>query len=685
MGSSPELVGPGQEKDDRPLRRHWEFLLLFLALLMSFVCIFSSTWLALIRAQPDRLPLANMLPVSQADYGRLPAESTRFAPLNPNVGAEAATDAARLASTPVAVGGTPVAVVPLPSTPTPTSRATSTPTPGLVATSTPATTGGPGLTPTPTGSLTPIGAATGTATPTPTTPGTATPTVTGTPTASPTGTASPTATGTGTPTPTATPPNTATPTPTSTLVPPPPGPTDTPTPTAPAPVVQAIAPNTQVNTGTVTVTITGLNFQAGCSARLGSVSLGVSSCTPTTVLASVPVDIVAGYYDLTVTNPDGQPDTLPAAYTATNPIPLITAITPYTWFTTTDRTVTITGDNFRDTGSPGNLRADLDGTPLTTVTYVSPTTLTAVVPASSALMSLGVYTLTVINPGPTDPTGVLTDAFTIVTDTIPISPANLRAAAGDSQIVLGWDANDEIDLAGYRVYRTDVVTPLATVTDTRYLDYQPPLVNGTVYTYYVTTIDAADNESSPSNVVSAQPYDITPYTYTTVITCTVGDVANCSDAAGPPNGSAAGITGTGVITLDFGVGTGVIDGPGYDMVFYEWPRAPGILLDYVTIEISVDGVVWYTVFDWDGISGGVVGTNIDSYATDTSGPYPGEVYEEPIQSDDLYPGGLSLNTGIAIDIGVWAPPGYSFRFVRLTRPAGGPSTPNEVDAIRRLN
>jgi len=442
-------------------------------------------------------------------------------------------------------------------------------------------------------------------------------------------------------------------------------------------VVQAIIPHTRVNTDTVAVTITGLNFQAGCSASLDGVPLTVSSCAPTTILASVPADIVAGYYDLTVTNPDSQGDTLPGAYTATNPIPLITAITPYTWFTTTDRLVTITGDNFRNTGSPGGLRAALGSTPLLNVAYVSPITLTATVPSSSAVMALGVYTLTVTNPGPTDPTGVLANAFTLITDTVPISPANLRAAAGDRQIVLGWEPNTEMDLVGYRLYRTDLGTPLATVTDTRYLDLT--VTNGITYTYYVTTLDAANHESSPSNLASAQPDDITPYTYTTAITCTVGNVFNCNDAAGAPDDTTAGITGTGMITLDFGPGTGIIDGPGYDMIFYEWPNPPGILLDYVKIEVS-NGITWYTVFNWDGVPGGVSGTNIDSYATDSGG----EEENEPIPASDLEPGGPTTNSGIAIDIGAWTPPGYSFHLIRFTRPAGA-SERNQIDALRRLN
>jgi hypothetical protein len=375
--------------------------------------------------------------------------------------------------------------------------------------------------------------------------------------------------------------------------------------------VQAIMPNTMVNTDTVTVTITGLNFQANCSASLGSVPLVGSSCTPTTtVVASVPMGIVAGYYDLTVTNnADGQSGMLPGAYTATNPIPLITSIAPAaTVITSTDLTIDIIGDHFRDTGSPGSLRANLGGMPLAPLTYVSSTTLTATVPASSSVMALGAYTLTVTNPGPTDPTGSLVNAFSVYTYTASCSP--------------------------------------------------------------------------------------TPF---------------CDDTLGPPDNVSVNLWYPNEITIDFGAGSGIKDGPGYDMVFYEYPNPdidpapgdplPGILLDYITIELveEISGTA-YTVFEWNGDDPGttdVMGTNVDGYADDSvPPPYPGtflgEFENEPIPSVDLYPGSSPLwhNTGIAIDIGVAGqgllPPGATFRWVRISVPPES-TDEAEVDAVLRLN
>jgi hypothetical protein len=318
------------------------------------------------------------------------------------------------------------------------------------------------------------------------------------------------------------------------------------------------------------------------------------------------VDIAAGYYDLTVTNPDSRSGTLPNAYTATNPIPLVTAITPAVTVTTSaNLAFDIRGDFFRNSGAPGSLRADLGSVSLADLTLVSSTTLTATLPASSSVAASGAYTLTVINPGPTDPTGSLVNAFTVFTYT-------------DSCV--------------------------------------------------------------PDSV--------------------------CGNAIGQPDGVSVDLTATTVITIDFGLENGISDGPGYDMIVYEWPNPNigggerGILVDYVTIQLSTDRDpdVWYTVFEWDGDDpGDVAGTNIDRYATDGS-PYPGEFENEPIPSYDLYPGPPSVlhNSGIAIDIGIAAqavqppqgplPPG-PFRWVRISVPPGATDIADDdaIDAIVRLN
>ena len=303
---------------------------------------------------------------------------------------------------------TPVPPTPTPPPPSPTATpvpATPTPLPPL-PTATP-------VPPTPTDTPVP---ATPTPMPTPThtptwTP-TFTPTPTHTPTSTPTFTPTPTHTPTWTPTFTPTPTHTPTWTPTFT-----PTPTDTPTP-MPSPQVLAVNPTQGDNDAVITITITGANFLPNPSASLvdgGPASLSTTYLSPTSLNAVIPAWFTAGYYDLTVTNPDSQSGTLTNAFTLTNPIPLITGVNPYTGMDIVNTDATISGSNFIS-----GLSAWLDVFSLT-VTFVNSTTLNTTV--LGTIMPGGPCTLTVSNPGPLTPTNSLTDAFTVTLSSIhPYTP-----------------------------------------------------------------------------------------------------------------------------------------------------------------------------------------------------------------------------------------------------------------------
>jgi Tol biopolymer transport system component/flagellar hook assembly protein FlgD len=99
----------------------------------------------------------------------------------------------------------------------------------------------------------------------------------------------------------------------------------------------------------------------------------------------------------------------------------------------------------------------------------------------------------------------------IVGDVIPPSePLNLTASSSGSDIILNWSSNTEPDLASYNIYRNTTQGWLkintSLITGTTYTDSN--LSNGT-YTYRVTALDNAQNESLPSNEASATVY-ITP-------------------------------------------------------------------------------------------------------------------------------------------------------------------------------
>lgn len=331
----------------------------------------------------------------------------------------------------------------------------------------------------------------------------------------------------------------------------------------------------------VNITITGTNFLPNPTAFLidgGATAMATTYVSSTILNAVIPAWFTVGYYDLRVTNPDSQSDTLTNAFTLTNPIPLITGVNPYTGTDNANTNVTINGNNFVN-----GLSARLDGFSLLTVTFVSSTTLSATVP--SAIMPGSPYTLTISNPGPLTPTNSLTDAFTIT----------LSSTYGD-----------------------------------------------------------------PPTCISA---------------------TNCISASGAPDGSPAEIAEGGYLTFTLPADSGIRDGSGYDFVFFELPNGPGIFLDWMMVDISDDGASWHEVFNWgDNITD--TNTNIASYNYNGD---TGEQDNEPINSADLWPGGLITNTGVAIDISIINPPlGSQYRYIRFGCPSGGGDAA-QIDAIERLH
>jgi hypothetical protein len=90
--------------------------------------------------------------------------------------------------------------------------------------------------------------------------------------------------------------------------------------------------------------------------------------------------------------------------------------------------------------------------------------------------------------------------------TAPAAPAALVATAQSRAVALDWNDNAESDLGAYRVYRrnqdgTWPSSALATVSASAYRN--TGLKAGRTYTYRVTAVDTAGNESPPSATASA--------------------------------------------------------------------------------------------------------------------------------------------------------------------------------------
>lgn len=97
---------------------------------------------------------------------------------------------------------------------------------------------------------------------------------------------------------------------------------------------------------------------------------------------------------------------------------------------------------------------------------------------------------------------------TVGIDAAPLAPSGVVAIPGNNSVSLNWDANSEIDFAGYTVYRSlspgvDGVAIAEGLTDRQYTD--DSVQNGTTYYYQLSATDTAGNESDKSDEVLARP------------------------------------------------------------------------------------------------------------------------------------------------------------------------------------
>lgn len=89
----------------------------------------------------------------------------------------------------------------------------------------------------------------------------------------------------------------------------------------------------------------------------------------------------------------------------------------------------------------------------------------------------------------------------------PTAPSSLTASssalsATNSSVLLAWNpSTDNTAVTGYEVYRNG--SKIATVSLAGYSD--PSVTSGTIYTYYITALDAAGNRSTASNQLPVTP------------------------------------------------------------------------------------------------------------------------------------------------------------------------------------
>ncbi|MGW3010119.1 IPT/TIG domain-containing protein [Streptomyces sp. NPDC001219] len=156
----------------------------------------------------------------------------------------------------------------------------------------------------------------------------------------------------------------------------------------PAPVLTSTVPNSGPTAGGTTVTLTGTGLATTTDVRFGS-----TPATSFTVVSDTHITAVApagtGTVQITVTTPSGTSNGLPYTYAGA---PTLTGISPNSGPTAGGNTVILTGTNLT-----GATSVTFGGTPATSVTVISPTQITAVVPAATA----GPVDVTVTTPGGT--------------------------------------------------------------------------------------------------------------------------------------------------------------------------------------------------------------------------------------------------------------------------------------------
>jgi len=117
----------------------------------------------------------------------------------------------------------------------------------------------------------------------------------------------------------------------------------------------------------------------------------------------------------------------------------------------------------------------------------------------------------------TDATGRTGSNYTSLRldNTAPAAPTGFESRVGDRQLFLEWNAGEESDIGGYRVYfgtasgQYDLQGSPVTVSDPDATSYTlKNLENNAVYYLVLTALDEAGNESPPSEEIIAIPEEI---------------------------------------------------------------------------------------------------------------------------------------------------------------------------------
>ncbi|MDR3502421.1 MAG: IPT/TIG domain-containing protein, partial [Legionella sp.] len=195
------------------------------------------------------------------------------------------------------------------------------------------------------------------------------------------------------------------------------------------PTLESITPNSGSAAGGTTVTVIGSGFVPGTTLSIGGVAAtNINITNVSTLTATIPAYVSGSLVkDVTLNNGIGSA-TLPGGYTYIANAPTLTGITPNTGSVIGGTVVTLTG-----TGFTLNSTVSFGGLPATSVTFSSPTSMTATVPAYiSGSLAVDV----VVNNGASNAT--LSGGFTYLATTPVISSVspNTGSVQGGTLLII---------------------------------------------------------------------------------------------------------------------------------------------------------------------------------------------------------------------------------------------------------
>jgi hypothetical protein len=205
----------------------------------------------------------------------------------------------------------------------------------------------------------------------------------------------------------------------------------------PAPTVTGISPTSGTANGGTAVTITGTGFLGATVTVGGTAATGVTVVSSTSITATTAAH-APGIVDVVVTNSDAQSGTLTQGFTYTtvsNPVLMVTAISPSSGPASGGTAVSITG-----TGFQAGSMVSLGGAAATGVTVVGSTSITATTVSHAA----GAVNVVVTNRE--EQIGTLTNGYTYTSTTPGLGLGVLSASS--ATVVAGQTASYTLSIGG---------------------------------------------------------------------------------------------------------------------------------------------------------------------------------------------------------------------------------------------